>query len=173
MCVWIHSVRWEGASVCQPLKLASGIRRVLKGFQSLGMIFWTSVSSHLSTQGLWSFWEGFHFPRGHGTSGLHVVATDGTVGKCQMGNQHVSLSPLLPHKPLAQASPCRQQRLRCLAVCLLSVWSPLWHCCFCILPWGLGEVAGNRDPWRCTIQGLWPSVLFTSLFSFMWYLRQF
>lgn len=78
------------------------------------------MSSHLSTQGLWGFREGLHFPRGHETSRLHVIVTDGTVGKCQMGTQHVSLSPHLLQKPLTQASPCRQQRLRCLAGCLLS-----------------------------------------------------
>lgn len=83
-------------------------------------IFWTSVSSHISTWGFWGFWDGSYFPRGHGTSRLSKVVTDGDVGKCQMANQHVSLSPLLSQKSLARVSPCSQQRLRCLAVCLLS-----------------------------------------------------
>lgn len=62
----------------------------------------------------------FPLPQRPWTSRLCVVVTDGAVGKCQMENQHVSLSPLLSQKPLAQVSPCSQQRLRCLAVCLLS-----------------------------------------------------
>lgn len=81
--VWIYSIRWEETPVCKPTKLASGTRacqRDFEGFQYLGMISWTSVSSHLSTQGLWGFREGLHLPRGHETSRLRVVVTDGAVG---------------------------------------------------------------------------------------------
>lgn len=102
--VWIYPIRWKEAPVCQPIKLASGTgacQRALKGFQYLGMISWTNVISHLSTEGLWGFREGLHLPGGHETFRLHVVVTDGAVGKCQMGSQRVSLSPCLLQKSLA------------------------------------------------------------------------
>lgn len=109
-------------------------------------------------------WRALISPRGCGTSQIWVGVTDGAAGKCQMGNQHVSLSPSFPQKPLPWVSPCCQPRLRCLALRPApGVLFDIAACAHC--PVECEESQATEAVGSATKQEFWSCLSFASLLS--------
>ena len=173
MCKAIHSTRQQETVVWEANYTGIGIRacwKILKDvfisvdFYEPGVATAISAQASINSGSTGLQWRALFSPRGHETSQLWVGATDGTAGKCQMGKQHVSLSPSLPQKPLAWVTLCCQPRLRCLALCPAPrVLFDIAACAPCPMEDEKSQAAEAVG--SATKQGFWPWLSFTSLLS--------